>query len=150
MPETSIEGVAEGLDREAGAIRNMMQVADATPLAVAASLPAPPPMPRTRSLPIYAPVSRDIPTATGQKVADLRNVPLNPEERIVVRSAYHRMSPKDAEFEYAKQKAKLKAKAQCLRHRAWRMGCQCSRGCRGHDRDVARIDIASRAASRRL
>jgi len=44
--EPSIERAAEKLDQEASAIRNVMNVEASTPIAVAANLPEPEPMPR--------------------------------------------------------------------------------------------------------
>jgi len=111
MAEPSIERMAERLDHEASAIHSAMRVADATPVVLAANLPAPePPMPARRSLPISAPVSREIPNQAGQRISptDTR-ITLNPAEREIARSSYHWLPKDQAENLYARQKQKLAA-----------------------------------------
>jgi hypothetical protein len=105
MAEPSIERTAERLDQQAHALHQALRVEDSTPIAVAANLPLPEPAPRARSLPISAPASRDIPTASGQKMSDLRNIRLSPAEREIARNSYHWMTHDRAELEYAKQKS---------------------------------------------
>jgi hypothetical protein len=108
LPESD-DRAAERLDQEANAIHSMMQAADATPTEIVANMPPVSPMPpqRGRSLPISAPVSRDVPTASGQRTSNIGTVVLSAEERDVARRSYHWLSPDLAEREYAFQKAKL-------------------------------------------
>jgi hypothetical protein len=70
------------------------------------------PPPSRRSLPISAPVSRDIPTAGGQRFSQSSTVTLSKEEREVAHGAYHWLSKGEAEREYALHKSRmLKARA---------------------------------------
>jgi hypothetical protein len=71
--------------------------------------PEPPAAPRGRSLPVSAPVSRDVPTPTGRKTSELGSITLSAEERDVAHRSYAWLSKRDAEMEYARQKAKLAA-----------------------------------------
>jgi hypothetical protein len=108
--EPSIERMAERLDHQAHQIHQVARVADSTPLGLAlAPDDVMPPAPRARSLPISAPVSRDIPTVSGQRPVDLRSITLSPEERIIARGSYHWLPNDQAENLYARQKAKLAA-----------------------------------------
>jgi hypothetical protein len=72
---------------------------------------APPPAPRQtaptpqRSLPISAPVSRNIPSASGGSVP--MRITLSPEERDMARRAYASMPPADAERLYFDMKRKM-------------------------------------------
>jgi hypothetical protein len=87
--EPSIERAAERLDHQAHAIHRTMQVADATPLAVSVGLPtAGPAAPARRSLPVSAPVSRDVPTVSGERVQDARSITLSAEERAIARNSF--------------------------------------------------------------
>jgi hypothetical protein len=106
--EPSVERAAEQLANEAETHRMAMNAEDATPQWLSATLPQAPPTPRARSLPISAPVSRDVPTASGGRVSD-RTITLSPEERAVAHAAYHWMTKREAEYEYAKQKHRLAA-----------------------------------------
>jgi len=98
---------ADRLDREASAIRATMQAESATPVAMAENLPAPAPSPRGRSLPVAAPVSREVPSASGQRTADFRNITLSPAEREIARNSFSDPNMTDAQRErlYAKNKA---------------------------------------------
>jgi hypothetical protein len=70
---------------------------------------------RARSLPFSAPVSRDIPTASGQKVPDFRNMTLSPAEREIARNSFgpikdasgnvRDLTNEEKEFRYAQNKA---------------------------------------------
>jgi hypothetical protein len=92
MDKRDVEAAAQELAAEAEAIR-----------APNAPVIAPPP-PR-RSLPISAPVSRDIPTASGQRFSQQTSVTLSKEERELSHGAYHWLPKAEAEREYAKQKS---------------------------------------------
>jgi hypothetical protein len=106
--EPSIERMAERLDAEAAGIHRMTGVENATPLILAANLPEPEPAPRRSSIPMSAPVSREIPNQAGERISPTDSrITLSPAEREIARNSYHWMSKADAEFEYAKQKAKL-------------------------------------------
>jgi hypothetical protein len=104
MAEPSIERMADHQ------IHRTLQVADATPLAVSANLPLPEPAPRKSSIPMAAPVSREIPNQAGQRISptDTR-ITLNPAEREIARSSYHWLAKDQAENLYARQKQKLAA-----------------------------------------
>ena len=68
-------------------------------------LPAPslPPIATAkRSLPVSAPVSRDVPTASGVKTSAQQTVTLNAEEREIAHASYHWMRRADAEAEWQK------------------------------------------------
>jgi hypothetical protein len=60
-----------------------------------------------RSLPVSAPVSRDVPTAGGQKMSAQQTVTLNAEERDIAHKSFSWLHKADAEREYATQKLKL-------------------------------------------
>jgi hypothetical protein len=108
--EPEIQKDVERLDAEAGVIRGMMHAENSMPHSLAMDLPtAGPATPSRRSLPVSAPVSRDVPTISGAKVQDSRNVTLSPEERVIARGSYSWMSHADAEREYGRQKLKLAA-----------------------------------------
>ncbi len=109
MPPPTPEHAAERLDDEAGAIRAAMSAQ--TPISTAADLAeiAPSqPAPSRRSLPISAPVSRDVPTASGQRRQDMRSMTLSPEEREIARTSFSSdLSIEQREKLYAMNKAKL-------------------------------------------
>jgi hypothetical protein len=85
IPEPSVDRMAERLNQQqADAIRNVVNVEASTPMVLAENLP----MPRARSLPISAPVSREIPTASGQKAQDFSNIRLSPIEREIARNSF--------------------------------------------------------------
>jgi len=58
-----------------------------------------------RSMPVTAPVSRDVPSASGTRQRTPMH--LNEEEREVARNSMSWLPPAQAEYEYAKNKAKL-------------------------------------------
>lgn len=100
----------ERLDREAATIRADMGMGLPPPLPLAPP-PAPAaPMPR-RNIPMSAPVSRDIPSATGGRIArDARSVTLTPAEREIARNSFSdpRMTNAEKELLYAQNKLKLR------------------------------------------
>jgi hypothetical protein len=71
---------------------------------------APQPLPAIRAgIPMTAPVSRDVPAASGQRAADLRTVTLTAEERLIARNSFSApdMSNEEKEMSYARQKARM-------------------------------------------
>jgi hypothetical protein len=70
----------------------------------------PVPQPQRRSIPMSAPVSRDVPTPSGQRASPTK-ITLTEEERRVARSSYSAPDMTDAqkEYAYAKNKQKLQA-----------------------------------------
>lgn len=64
--------------------------------------------PQRRSMPVSAPVSRDVPTASGQRQPSSK-VTLNEEERLIARSAFSAsdMTNAQKEYLYAQNKRKL-------------------------------------------
>jgi hypothetical protein len=70
----------------------------------------PAPQPQRRSMPMSAPVSRDVPTASGQRASPTK-ITLTEEERRIARTSYSAPDMTDAqkEFAYAKNKQKLQA-----------------------------------------
>lgn len=77
--------------------------------------PAPAPAPARRSMPVSAPVSRDVPTASGQRRSN--QVTLTPQEREIARNSFGQIKDKNGNFVdltnaekerlYAMNKAKL-------------------------------------------
>jgi hypothetical protein len=86
--EPSIERAAERLDHDAHAIHQALRVEDSTPLAVAANLPLPGPAPRRSSIPMAAPVSRDVPSPNGQRVSATGKITLSPTEREIAWNSF--------------------------------------------------------------
>jgi hypothetical protein len=106
MPEpepAEIEKAVDLLDRQSDAIRNVMSAEDA----VSTEVPPIAAPPTRRSLPISAPVSRDIPTEGGRRMSEQRTVHLSAEERALSHSSYSWLTKREAEMEYAKQKLRL-------------------------------------------
>ncbi len=70
--------------------------------------PQPQPAPQQRTMPMRAPVSRDVPTASGQRAPSSR-ITLTPEERQIARTSFTAPDMTDAqkEYLYAQNKAKL-------------------------------------------
>jgi hypothetical protein len=87
MQEPPIEKMADRLDQQAEAIRLAMDAANTTPVTIAAEI-APAVPPRKRSLPVSAPVARDVPGLDGKRVEDFRTITLSPEQRIVARNSF--------------------------------------------------------------
>jgi hypothetical protein len=77
--------------------------------------PPPPPMPQRRSIPMSAPVSRDVPSPSGQRVPDFRSMTLSAAERAIARNSFGPirdasgnlvdMTNEEKEFRYAQNKA---------------------------------------------
>jgi hypothetical protein len=103
-PQPTIDQEVDKLDRQAAAIGNIMSAENAVTAEVP---PISPPAPARRSLPISAPVSRDVPSSSGQRMSEQRTVTLSPEERALSHSAYSWMTKAEAEREYAFQKGRL-------------------------------------------
>jgi hypothetical protein len=118
-PEPSVERAAKQLANEAETHRMAMNAEDATPQWLSATLPVAPPTPRARSLPVSAPVSRDVPTASGGRALDARSIVLSPAEREIARNSFGPikdasgnwvdLSNAEKEFRYAQGKARLAA-----------------------------------------
>lgn len=80
--------------------------------------PAPAPSPQKRSLPVSAPVSREVPTASGQRATN--QIHLSAEERAIARNSFGPIKGPDGKYVdltndqkerlYANNKAKLHAK----------------------------------------
>jgi hypothetical protein len=87
MQEPAIEKMADRLDQQAEAIRLAMDAAETTPVTMAEEI-APAIPPRKRSLPVSAPVARDVPGLDGKRVEDFRTITLTPEQRIVARNSF--------------------------------------------------------------
>jgi hypothetical protein len=66
--------------------------------------PAPPPAPR-RSMPISAPVSRDIPMASGERRPG--QITLNPDERFIAHTSFPHLPKTEAELAYARNKRRM-------------------------------------------
>src|SRR5262249_34374130 len=90
-------------DAEVERIRAELAAEAAMPTAVASALPAAPAPPR-RSMPVAAPVSREVPSASGLRVAN-NQIRLSAEERDVARQSYQWLPPEKAERLYAEKKA---------------------------------------------
>lgn len=110
IPEPDIERAVERLDREAQAYLGAYQAEHSTPLAMSDQIAAmaPPPPPPRRSMPITAPVTRDVPTASGRRfTAD--QTTLTPEERHVARHSFTDPNLTNVEKErlYLQNKIKL-------------------------------------------
>lgn len=73
-----------------------------------AAAPAVEPQPQRRSMPVSAPVSRDVPTASGQREPSSK-VTLNQEERLIARTSFTNttMTNEQKERLYAQNKQKL-------------------------------------------
>lgn len=80
----------------------------APPAAASDPEPQPQPAPQQRTMPMRAPVSRDVPSASGQRAPSSR-ITLTPEERQIARTSFTAPDMTDAqkEYLYAQNKAKL-------------------------------------------
>lgn len=80
----------------------------AAPAAAPQPEPQPQPQPQRRSIPMTAPVSRDVPTATGQRQPSSK-VTLTAEERQIARTSFTApdMTNEQKELAYARNKQKL-------------------------------------------
>lgn len=80
----------------------------APPAAAPQPEPEPPPQPQRRSMPVSAPVSRDVPTPSGQRTPSGK-MTLTAEERQIARTSYTAtdMTNEQKEYAYARNKAKL-------------------------------------------
>jgi hypothetical protein len=107
-PEPSIEKAVEKLNREVEGHRMTMSAEENTPLTVTAELPPAERAPSRKSLPVSAPVSREVPTASGARASSERTVTLSAEERVLAHSSYSWMPKDAAEREYATHKLRLK------------------------------------------
>jgi hypothetical protein len=72
--------------------------------------------PQRRSIPVSAPVSRDVPTASGKRSSD-NQMTLSPEERAIARNSFGAINGKDLtnaqkEYLYAQNKAKYQKSLQ--------------------------------------
>jgi hypothetical protein len=109
MREPTIEHSAQRLEQEAGAIRSAMAAETATPMAVMENMEnLPAPAPRRQSIPMSAPVSRDVPTASGRRMSEQRSVTLTEEERDIARRSYSAPDMTNDEKERAYAAAKLR------------------------------------------
>jgi phage terminase small subunit len=118
MRHTSVEESADQLDRDARAISGMMAAqAIADPQALLAQLTEP--VRGRRSIPMSAPVSREVPDMNGKKVANLNQVTLSSEERAIARNSFgpikgtdglmHDLTDAQKELLFAKNKQKMLA-----------------------------------------
>src|SRR5262245_40516571 len=90
-PAIDSDHAADQLDAEANAIRATMNAEAAMPHAVMPEIeqaPAPAPRQGSRHMPISAPVSRDVPSASGKRFDDGRKITLTAEERIIARNSF--------------------------------------------------------------
>jgi hypothetical protein len=65
------------------------------------------PQSRRPSIPVSAPVSRDVPSPSGRRMSELRNITLSAAEREIARNSYGGGTPEEKEYSYALQKAKM-------------------------------------------
>jgi hypothetical protein len=105
-PIMTVERIADRLGAEADTTRGMLQAADATPIAVTADMPEPPP--RRSSIPFSAPVSRDVPSPSGRRMSDFRSITLSAAEREIARYSFSSdLSIEERERLYAENKARM-------------------------------------------
>lgn len=101
---------AERLMREAEAHMDSYHAEASTPLNVSDQIAAmaPPPTPQRRSMPMTAPVSREVPTASGRRFS-AEQMTLTPEERQVARNSFSdpNLSNIEKERMYLANKIKL-------------------------------------------
>lgn len=109
-PEMSIERAAEQLSNEADALSNAYHAEASTPLSMADQIGtmAPPPSQR-RSMPMTAPVTRDVPMPSGQRMGSASQITLSAEERFIARNSFSdpHLSHAERERLYAQNKSKL-------------------------------------------
>ncbi|MET4384374.1 hypothetical protein ABIB73_000109 [Bradyrhizobium sp. F1.4.3] len=108
-PELTVEREVERLDAEVAAHRAMDHANASTPATLAGQLPPTEPTPRAPRMPMTAPVSRDVPTASGRRRASPSQITLSPEERLIARNSFSAPGMTDDERErlYATNKARL-------------------------------------------
>nr|AWM07626.1 hypothetical protein CIT39_15010 [Bradyrhizobium symbiodeficiens] len=108
-PLPSVERGAEQLADEADAYRKAYDAEQAMPMEVVQQLPPLPQATRARSIPMTAPVSREVPMASGRRMGGGSQITLNAEERFIARHSFSDPNLSDAERErlYATMKAKL-------------------------------------------
>lgn len=116
--------ILQGIERELQLQRDqaranaaaMAQVREAPPLAPAPAPAAPPPplmqtplMPTApkRSIPVAAPVSREVPTSTGRRPDPPGRITLSPDERDIAVKSRPDLPPHQAERLYAENKIRL-------------------------------------------
>jgi hypothetical protein len=105
-PET-VEQAAEKLDREVSGLLLQQEAQRSIPTNAVLGIPeAPKPKPR---IPFSAPVSRDLPTATGESMSSSTKVTLTAEERQIARNSYTApdMTNEQKELAYARMKLRL-------------------------------------------
>ncbi|EHR03222.1 hypothetical protein [Bradyrhizobium sp. WSM471] len=105
-PTPEIERAVQELDREVSALQETIPIERAPERAQ----PVYPPIARTSRMPITAPVSRDVPSYSGQQIiSDRGKITLTAEERDIARRSFTdpRMSNEEKERSYGMQKLKL-------------------------------------------
>jgi hypothetical protein len=109
MTPPTIERTADRLGAEADMLHRAAQANAATPMALADNMPEPPP--RQRSIPVSAPVSREVPSMRGQRGRPFQNITLSPEEREIARNSFSApdMSNEEKEMLFARNKARMMA-----------------------------------------
>jgi hypothetical protein len=100
--------VLDGIQRD---LEHVQALAAAPVRSDPAPAPQPPPPQAPairRNMPMTAPVSRDVPTPSGQRAADFRTVTLTAEERLIARNSFTDpgMSNEEKELLYARNKAR--------------------------------------------
>lgn len=109
IPESNIELAVERLDREAQAHTDAYHAKASTPLSVADQIAeAAPPAPQRRSMPMTAPVTREVPTMAGKRFS-AEQMTLTPEERQIARNSFSdpNLSNIEKERMYLANKIKL-------------------------------------------
>jgi hypothetical protein len=107
-PELSDDEADAQLDREVAGLRAIEHARNAMPTAHEA-VPEPQPLRSTMRFPVTAPVSRDVPSASGARTSQSNSVVLGAEERDMARRSYSWLPPDQAERLYAEQKRRLAA-----------------------------------------
>ncbi|WP_426418478.1 hypothetical protein [Bradyrhizobium genosp. A] len=96
------------LNAEVSSLQSAYNAQASAPDVLAAQLPEPALTPRTRSMPMTAPVSREVPMLSGKRTADLSKVTLSAEERFVAQNSFSSdLSVAERERLYATNKARL-------------------------------------------
>ena len=110
QPERSVEQDAASLAAEAGTLMSAYNARESAPDVVSSQLPQAAPVPRTPRMPMTAPVSREVPMTSGQRLAPSSQVTLSPEERFIARHSFSdpNMTDEAKERLYASQKARLR------------------------------------------
>lgn len=106
---TEARGIKEFTKEYFEAMDETFRFKPAAQAAPGATVPAPAPAAPRRSMPVTAPVSREVPTSTGERQST--GVTLTPEERAIARSSFSdptgKMTNAEKERLYAKNKLKL-------------------------------------------